>query len=105
MDEQRLTRITTLIWVVFGFTTSLFLITAAASKMHPLGIVAVVLIMALSALGGTVAIWGFASENKEQLGKAKHDDHYYRVERLVHLLDDEDIAEIETQLKERGYRA
>lgn len=104
MDEKRLTNLTALMWLIFGITMSVFLITAAASKLSAFAIVAVVLIMALSTLGGTIAIWK-TSEDKEHVGKAKHDDHYYRVERLVHMLDDEDIAEIENQLQERGYRA
>lgn len=104
MNEQRLYRITTLIWIIFGFTMSIFLITAAASKMAALAVVAVTLIMAFASVAGTLFIWQLAT-GTPTYEKAKHDDHYYRIERLVHLLDDEDLAEIENQIKQRSYRA
>lgn len=102
MNEYRY-KMTRLIWVSFTIIMTVFLIGVFDSNnaMQDDKVIAALAILGATAVLGTSAIWSGATESDEERESSKKKRETQRMERLMQLMEDDDIVELETMLKSR----
>ena len=86
---------------------TILLTTADAATLGGEGIVIIAIILSIAAAAATSNIWQETSkitDNHNDEEKAKRTE-FNRIERLTRLMNEDDIVELETVLKQREYDA
>ena len=100
MSENSLFKVTALIWSAYTIVM-ITLLTSAASISF--GVVIIAVILSVAAAGATSSIWQSMAktvEDDRKQEKAKRDE-FSRIERLTRLMNEDDIVELESVLKQR----
>ncbi len=107
MSENSLFKVTALIWTSYTIVMTILLTSADATTLGGEGIVIIAIILSIAAAAATTNIWQETSkitDNHTEEEKAKRNE-FSRIERLARLMNEDDIVELETVLKQREYDA
>jgi type III secretory pathway component EscR len=102
MSENALLKITALIWLAFTIVSIVFLISRDATYPPDMTIAGLA-VLSGGALLATIVVWNSTNDLNLQKNAPKSKRDARRLERLMQLMDEGEIVELETMLKSREY--